>query len=420
MQRHRTHHAPLAGFMRAAVAVCWGLFCLSGLAGLPAHAIPAFARQHRLLCGNCHTAVPQLNAFGEQFRNAGYRLPAAVEKIPPEKREADYRRSQTPDLRLSERLFGRFPLSIKLNGDARYQSTEKPRTRLFWDELTANVGGQGGHWSYYVHQHLHKGGRGGKEEYAVWVQANDLVRTKRHTASLQAGLFELELGLQPHTSRVSTLGYLPYTASIGVPGNFELGEPELGLQLRGRIEPAWRYAAAVVTGSGLHNENNSAKDLFLRVEREPPDRPALGLFGYLGRRELQHLGQPYQNDVRRLGLEARWRPPAGEAMPRLRLFGMLVWGSDRRVFAADRFRSVGSFAGTLGADYSQSPRILLHGRLEWLQTTLPEGEQDELRLFAGVYRSVRPNLRLSLEGAFTSRRRGSDEVELFLGGLWAV
>src|SRR5262249_40874613 len=149
--------------------------------------------------------------------------------------EADYRQGQTPDLRLSERLFGRFPVSIKLNGDARYQSTEKPRTRLFWDELTVNVGGRGGRWSYYAHQHLHKSGRGGKEEYAVWVQANDLVQTKRHTASLQAGQFELELGMQPHTPRVSTLGYLPYTASIGVPDNFELGEPELGLQLRGRI-----------------------------------------------------------------------------------------------------------------------------------------------------------------------------------------
>jgi hypothetical protein len=177
--------------------------------------------------------------------------------------------------------------------------------------------------------------------------------------------------------------------------------------------------AAVVTGSGLESENNGAKDLFLRVERAVPNRPAVGLFAYLGRRELRHLGQSYQNDVRRLGLEGRWRPPAQDEAPRLHLFGILVWGSDDRVFAADRFRDVRSFAGSLGADYTSGPRTLLHGRLEWLRTNLPDGQQDLQRLVAGVHRSIQPNFRVTLEGALTLQRHESDQVELLLGGLWA-
>jgi hypothetical protein len=37
--------------------------------------IPYFARQHGLTCSACHVQPPKLNAFGESFRQNGYRLP---------------------------------------------------------------------------------------------------------------------------------------------------------------------------------------------------------------------------------------------------------------------------------------------------------------------------------------------------------
>jgi hypothetical protein len=408
--------------MVAAAGGC-ALACLLGLGAPPARAIPAFARQYRLECLNCHTVVPQLNALGEQFRAAGYRLPPALQKVPPEQREADYQARLTPDLRLAERLFGRSPFALKLTGDLRYQSRERPRTRLFWDELLLNAGANHRRWSFYLHQHLHKGGRGAKEEYAAWVQADDLIHTKRHTASLQAGLFELELALSPHITRISSLGYLPYTATPGVPENFTLGEPELGLQLRGQIEPDWRYAVAVVTGSGLHRPPNGTglRGVFVRAAHDLREGPTLGLSVYAGRRELRHDQQTYQNGLRRLGLDARWRPATGpDAASRLHLFGVLVWGTDDRLFIGERFRSARSFAGTLGADDELGPAVLLHGRLEWLQTNLPNGQQDHFRVVAGLHRLFQANFRMTLEGAFTNRHRQADEVQLFLGGLWAL
>src|SRR5271168_1993016 len=40
----------------------------------PAHAIPAFARKYGLPCSACHTAWPELNNFGQVFRDNGYQL----------------------------------------------------------------------------------------------------------------------------------------------------------------------------------------------------------------------------------------------------------------------------------------------------------------------------------------------------------
>ena len=39
-----------------------------------AAAIPAFARKYNLPCSACHTAWPELNAFGQRFRDNGYQL----------------------------------------------------------------------------------------------------------------------------------------------------------------------------------------------------------------------------------------------------------------------------------------------------------------------------------------------------------
>ena len=40
----------------------------------PALAIPAFARKYSLPCSACHTAWPELNSFGQAFRDNGYQL----------------------------------------------------------------------------------------------------------------------------------------------------------------------------------------------------------------------------------------------------------------------------------------------------------------------------------------------------------
>src|SRR5258706_16020498 len=53
------------------------LFTSEPAHALPLHnvrAIPAFARKYGLPCSACHTAWPELNNFGQSFRDNGYQL----------------------------------------------------------------------------------------------------------------------------------------------------------------------------------------------------------------------------------------------------------------------------------------------------------------------------------------------------------
>lgn len=49
----------------------------------PARAIPLYARQTGLQCGACHTAYPELNEFGREFKLNGYTLSTGQSKYPP-------------------------------------------------------------------------------------------------------------------------------------------------------------------------------------------------------------------------------------------------------------------------------------------------------------------------------------------------
>ena len=49
----------------------------------PAAAVPSFARQTGLACNACHTAYPQLNAFGREFKLNGYTFSGGSTKFPP-------------------------------------------------------------------------------------------------------------------------------------------------------------------------------------------------------------------------------------------------------------------------------------------------------------------------------------------------
>ena len=46
----------------------------------PAHGVPLFAQRFNLRCDACHSVLPELNAFGDDFRNRGYRIDGAPKR----------------------------------------------------------------------------------------------------------------------------------------------------------------------------------------------------------------------------------------------------------------------------------------------------------------------------------------------------
>jgi hypothetical protein len=63
-------HVALAAFALGMAFAC-------AAAPRPARAVPLFAQRYDLQCGACHSVLPELNQFGNDFRNRGYRIDGA-------------------------------------------------------------------------------------------------------------------------------------------------------------------------------------------------------------------------------------------------------------------------------------------------------------------------------------------------------
>ncbi|HXW76343.1 MAG TPA: hypothetical protein VEJ20_02945, partial [Candidatus Eremiobacteraceae bacterium] len=61
--------------MKRGLGLAAVLAALASALPMRAVATPIFAERYGFSCTQCHTAVPELNAFGEHFRRAGFRLP---------------------------------------------------------------------------------------------------------------------------------------------------------------------------------------------------------------------------------------------------------------------------------------------------------------------------------------------------------
>lgn len=70
--------------IRGKVIFSLAIMCaVASVAPSAAYAVPSFARQTGLQCSACHTAYPQLNAFGREFKLNSYSFDGGDSKLPP-------------------------------------------------------------------------------------------------------------------------------------------------------------------------------------------------------------------------------------------------------------------------------------------------------------------------------------------------
>ena len=163
-------------------------------ANAPASALPVFAHRYGLTCQACHTTIPQLNAFGENFREYGFKLPGA--------------RST-------------FPAAVKVN---LAYSSDKDATGLpkaVVDEVELLSGGTiGNNTSYWIEQYAVDGGRPGLTRDA-WLQFNT------ESTHLKLGQFSLPLPVDVESERATAAHYALYDQTVGV-NTFSFFEPRIG------------------------------------------------------------------------------------------------------------------------------------------------------------------------------------------------
>ncbi len=176
------------------------LFILFMFAVLPAasgraQALPVFAHRFGLSCQACHTTVPHLNAFGQAFQAAGYRMPEA------------------------ER--GALPLAVKVQ--LAYSSDKQDGLpKAIVDEVELLTGGSiGPRFNYFIEQYAVDGGMPGSPRDA-WLQYN------AGSYHVRVGEFTLPLPVDPETERDTLSHYAVYDQTVGA-NHFNFFGPRIGV-----------------------------------------------------------------------------------------------------------------------------------------------------------------------------------------------
>lgn len=173
----------------------------------PAVAIPVFAHRFNLQCQACHTVVPHLTPFGEDFRANGYRI-GALKPRPA------------------------FPIAVKLQ--AAYSSAPPdpaaplPKTILDEVELLA-AGTLGTRGAYFIEIYAVDGGFPGRAR-EVWAGSRLSPAGAAVPINVRAGQFSLPLPLDPESFRETTDHYAIWDQTGGE-STFNFFQPKMGVQL---------------------------------------------------------------------------------------------------------------------------------------------------------------------------------------------
>jgi hypothetical protein len=161
----------------------------------PARAIPIFAQRYHFKCGQCHSVLPELNAFGNYFRSHGYRLP------------------------LPEHGTTIFAIRYQLE----YDKEPAPESNRFTPGGILLGSGNLGAITAYLHYNF--GAAGGPAATYLMFAAT----YNAHTQTLyRGGLFELPLAQSPGQRLDDLQGYGYYTAHVGL-NNLPLSSPRWGM-----------------------------------------------------------------------------------------------------------------------------------------------------------------------------------------------
>jgi hypothetical protein len=165
------------------------------LEAAPASAIPIFAQRYHLRCGQCHSVLPELNAFGNYFRSHGYRLP------------------------LPEHGTTVFAIRYQLE----YDEHPAAGSREFQGGGIVLGSGNIGPITLFLHYNLGAAG-GPSATYLLFAAGYDA-----HTQTLiRGGLFELPLAQSPGQRLDDLQQYGYYGAHVGL-NNLPLSSPRWGI-----------------------------------------------------------------------------------------------------------------------------------------------------------------------------------------------
>ncbi len=398
-----------------------------------AEAIPTFARKYRTSCTTCHVAIPKRNAFGDAFRQLGFRIPggdAAYVKEEPVSLGAEAWKEVWPEAIWPGILPATVPLSFY--GHQRFVWKENANAKTTFDaphELEALFGGNWGErisffgeWIFYEKEFLDDRDKLG----ALYVQFNDLLGDTPGMLNFKFGKFETgaSRGFKDD-NRLTPSHPMPYDYTVdGGGADVKLRQKQAGLELNGILASWFEYAFGIVNGNGTTTDNNNDKDMFYRIRYKlekmrfngnnkmpekdlimknnwRDDSVTVGTFGYFGK--PSDKGTPEEN-YERLGVDLRVQ------YNRLDLGGAVVFGTDEVTGASD----IDSTSFFVDVQYLFYPWLIANIRYDAKEFDNSPSMQEDIEVV--VYNLTilqRANLRWSAEYfSFQDDLDGDDTVKV--------
>ena len=241
-------------------------------------AIPAFARQYKISCQTCHSPIPRLKPYGDEFAGNGFRLSDQE----PSRYFVD-----TGDDKLS--LLREFPLAVRFDAFVTYK-TEDPnitdlKTPFNIKILSAAAISQS--VSYYFYFFLSERGEvaGVEDAYLMYNNLFDL------DLDIYVGQFQVSDPLFKREVRLTYEDYQLYRTTVGL-SRINLTY-DRGIMLTYGTEYGTNIMLEVVNGTGLAEANDfrnfdedKYKNFMGRVSQDINENIRVGGFAYLGKEEL--------------------------------------------------------------------------------------------------------------------------------------
>lgn len=387
--------------MRASI-VFSGLIAIVLTGTLPqdADAIPAFARKYRVSCNLCHSTIPRLTPFGEQFAANGFEM--AVREL-----ARDTIETGDPMLRLLQRieLAVRMDLfataSTPMRGDAADIDLKTPYTAKL---LSGGVLADG--ISYYMYFLLSERGEvGGLED--AYVQFTDIGGSG---ISAIVGQFQVSDPLFKRELRLPFEDYQPYRVRVG-DARADLAY-DRGVMVSVSPWSGGDVALMVVNGQGLgaagtdrQYDTDNYKTFAARYSH---DLGALrvGGFGYLGRERSE-------GETDRITVVG---PDATVAFGQLEINAQYLWRRDTNplLLPIGTETTVHSaMAEVLWGPFGTDGRWTIAGLYNWIDADAPiirlgAGEDEPLETYqtasAGLHYLLWRNVRLTGEAMYDIER----------------
>jgi hypothetical protein len=248
----------------------------------PALGIPAFARKYGLPCSACHAAWPQLNNFGQTFKDNGYQLGNGRDA--PIFQQPDYFPITFRVTPQWHRESNERAAVDKIPGQAGSGQVEASVAQSGFDPSSIDIvtaGTLANNISFFVQPFI---GNGNSALAQAWVRFDNLAKT--HWLNVKLGKFEPDQPIsQERVLTLNNTGSTYYNYFFTPPGDSNItviGGNQLGMELSGHSEnDCTRYSVALL--SRFPNQTYSAYANFTQAFELPKlGLQRVGVYGFLG------------------------------------------------------------------------------------------------------------------------------------------